>query len=104
MMWETPGIAATKSKAQLREALLLPDGKAGIWVTKATSLGTEEPSLLCRQLNRGRVRDRGPGDTLPWPKGLPVPCDEPRPNQARLQLEAHIVNTFRAHIWAQLTE
>lgn len=104
MMWETPGIAATKSKAQLREALLLPDGKAGIQVTKATALGTKEPSLLHRQLNRGRVRDQGPGDTLPWPKGLPIPCDEPRRNQACLQLEAHIMNAFRAHIWAQLME
>lgn len=73
-------------------------------MTKATTLGTEEPSLLRHQLNRGRVRDRGPGDALPWPKGLPVPCDEPRPNQARLQLEAHIVNAFRARIWAQLME
>lgn len=103
-MQETPGIAATKSKARLREALLLlPDGKAGTRVTKATALGTEEPSPLQCQLSGGRLRDRGPGDTPPRPKGLPVPCDEPRPDHARLQLAARIANASRARICAEVT-
>lgn len=99
-MQETPGIAATKSKAQLREALLLP----GIWVTKATALGTEEPSPLQCRLNGGRLRDRGPGSTSPRPKGLPVICDKPRLNHSCLQLEAYIVNASGARICAKHME
>lgn len=72
-MQETPGIAATKSKAQLREVLLFPVGKTGVWATKATAPGTKEPSPLPSCLSRQRLGEQGPGDTPLQHKGLTVP-------------------------------
>lgn len=93
-MQETPGTAAIKSKALLRDALFFADGKAGMFGQQKLWLWAprSHPQYRISSTVGGSGTEGRVTPTHPWHKGLLVLCAKLRSKHACLQLEAHIIN------------
>lgn len=103
-MQDTPGTAAIKSKALLREALLFPDGKAGMFGQQKPELWAPKshPQHSISSTAGGSGTEGQVISTPPWHKSLLLLCAKLRSKHACLWLEAHIMNASRACMHAEL--